>query len=177
MRIEPVAGSEKTMAMIELLRKEGNELEPECQRVEKACRIHSSFFRTLFYLETARMTEEEQVSFDDGELPQRWVRWWNSCARRIEAFEGAALIELLPGFLGKRRVRPLEVSALPELLDSAVWTMPAGVILAWGVRETSMNRNHLNRIQCSGALGVCMDGCAALLLSEEETGVDWHFDF
>ncbi len=165
------------MVMIELLRKEGDELPPECRRVEKACRISSSCVRTLFYLESARMSPEEQMSFDDGELPERWVRWWKSRARRFEAFEGAALVDLLPGFLGKRRVRPLDVSVLAELMDSSVWSIPAGVILAWGVPERSMNKNHLRVIPCSGALGVCMDGCAALLLSEEEIGVDWHFDF
>ena len=91
----------------------------------------------------------------------------------LQAREGAALITLEPGLLGQHRVQPLSLDALMAQMESPTWTMPAGVVIAWGVDEGLVGRTALRKIACAGALGVHVDGCAAVLVADPSTVQGW----
>ena len=126
-------------------------------------------------IDRERLNEEEAARFDDGKAPLGWVQWWGNKAEEIQSRQDSALITLEPGILGYHYVQPLSIPRLEEQIDTVIWTRPAGVILAWGVPESAMNARHFRRIPCAGALGVHVDGCAAVLVADSNTVTNWSW--
>ena len=120
-----------------------------------------------------KLSGEAKLRFDDGELPQEWMDWWAAQVDSIQPRDGAALITLEPGLLGQHRVRPLSMETLMAQMETPTWTIPAGVVVAWGVDEGLVGRTVLRRIVCAGALGVHVDGCAAVLVADPDTVRCW----
>ena len=75
--------------------------------------------------------------------------------------------------MGQHRVRPLSLGTLLAQMGTPTWTMPAGVVVAWGVDDGLVGRTVLRKIACAGALGVHVDGCAAVLVADPNTVRDW----
>jgi len=143
--------------------------------VERVCKVAAPADGAGVAIDHTLLSSEDRALFDDGESPSGWVEWWLTKAKYIQTLEGAALITLEPGFLGKRLVQPIDIALLERLIGTVIWTRPAGVILAWGVPEAKMNQRHLGRIPCTGALGVHMDGCSAILVCEPSTCSSWSW--
>ena len=120
-----------------------------------------------------KLSGEAKLRFDDGYLPQEWMDWWVVQVASIQARDGAALITLEPGLLGQHRVRPLSIETLLAQMETPTWTIPAGVVIAWGVDDGLLGRKVLRRIVCAGALSVHVDGCAAVLVADRNTVQDW----
>ncbi len=120
-----------------------------------------------------KLSGEAQLRFDDGELPGEWIDWWSAQAASLQARDGAALITLEPGLLGQHRVQPLSMETLMAHMEMPTWTIPAGVVIAWGVDDGLLGRKVLRRIVCAGALGVHVDGCAAVLVADPNTVRGW----
>ena len=143
--------------------------------VERVCKIATPSDGAGAAIDHTALSLEDQARFNDGESPSGWVEWWLTKAKHIQTLEGAALITLEPGFFGKRFVQPIELTSFEQLIGTIIWTRPAGVILAWGVPNAKMNQRHLRRIPCTGALGVHMDGCSAILVSDPSTCSTWSW--
>ncbi len=143
--------------------------------VRRACALPKTHAASGAGIDRERLSTEEAALFDDGEPPTGWVQWWTTKAQEIEARGGGAIITLEPGLLGHRRVEPIDVDALKQHMDSIIWTRAAGVVLAWGVPESAMNKRHLRRVPCAGALGVQVDGCGAILVADSDTLNDWSW--
>ena len=120
-----------------------------------------------------KLSGEAKLRFDDGYLPQEWMAGWVAQVASIQARDGAALITLEPGLLGQHRVRPLSIETLLAQMETPTWTIPAGVVIAWGVDDGLLGRKVLRRIVCAGALSVHVDGCAAVLVADRNTVQDW----
>ena len=151
--------------------------DPVLQRLQRAvgrvCAVSKPAEASGAGIDREELTADEATRFDDGEPPLGWVEWWRQKANEIQSREGSALITLEPGVLGYHRVEALDPDRLQEHMDTVIWTRPAGVILAWGVPESAMNQRHFRRIPCAGALGVHVDGCAAILVSDSDTVQNW----
>ena len=141
--------------------------------LQRVCSVADPHDAAGVCLDPSSLSADEQVRFDDGMLPEHFMNWWLTQAERVREQEGAALITLQPGLLGQRRVEPLRIDAFHELFDHTLWTIPLGVVLAWGVPERTMNGRHLRRIPCAGALGVVVDGYGAVLVADSETCAGW----
>ena len=137
------------------------------------CRVPPPFQAKGFTVLPEKLSGETKLRFDDGELPQEWMDWWAAQVASIQARDGAALITLEPGLLGQHRVRPLSLGTLLAQMGTPTWTMPAGVVVAWGVDDGLVGRTVLRKIACAGALGVHVDGCAAVLVADPNTVRDW----
>ena len=97
-------------------------------------------------------------------LPQEgWIggphRWPHPSYHR----DGAALITLEPGLLGQHRVRPLSMETLMAQMETPTWTIPAGVVIAWGVDEGLVGRTVLRKIACAGAPAFTSTGAPPFL--------------
>ena len=141
--------------------------------IERACKVQGLHSATGATIDTPQLSIDEQSRLDNGEPPDGWVEWWRNKATYIQGLEGAALITLEPGLLGHRRGQPIDLTVLRELMDSVIWSRAGGVILAWGVPDSAMQKKHLRRIPCAGALGVQVDGCAAILVCGPDTAAAW----
>ena len=137
------------------------------------CRVPPPHQAKGFTILPEKLSGEAQLRFDDGELPQEWMDWWSAQVDSLQAREGSALITLEPGLLGQHRVQPLSLETLLAQMETPTWTMPAGVVIAWGVDEGLVGRTVLRTIACAGALGVHVDGCAAVLVADPNTAQDW----
>jgi len=140
---------------------------------EKVCRVGSPSDAVAFSFEIDQLTVSQRERFDDGEAPEFWLQWWVDQAERIRGRDGAAMMTLEPGLLRRRWVSPISIDGLRSLMDTTLWTMPAGVVLAWGVAPSAMGRSHLRRIDCAGALSVGVDGCVALLVCDPQICTEW----
>ena len=140
---------------------------------EKVCSVDSPSDAMVFSFDIDQLTSSQRERFDDGEPPEFWFQWWVEQAERIRGRDGAVMITLEPGLLGRRQVRPITLEGFRSLMDTALWTMPAGVILAWGVAPSAMGRTHMRRIDCAGALSVGVDGYVALLVCDSQIGTQW----
>lgn len=143
--------------------------------VQRVCSVAKPLASSGAGIDRNRLHSDEVARFDDGEPPLGWIEWWRQKAKEIQLREGSALITLEPGILGYHRVDALDPDRLQEHMDTVIWTRPAGVILAWGVSETAMSAQHFRRIPCAGALGVHVDGCAAILVSDSDTVQNWSW--
>ena len=139
----------------------------------RVCAVSKPFRVVAHAIDHTVLSELDTRAFDDGSPPLGWIDWWLSMGERIQSFDRPALFHALPGLLGKTRVQTIHLIQLKELMDQRQWTLPAGVVLAWGVPAEAMNKDHLRTIDCTGALGVDIDGCAAVLMAPEETCADW----
>ena len=137
------------------------------------CRVPPPHQAKGFSVLPENLSGEAQLRFDDGEMPQEWMDWWAAQVASIQARNGAALITLEPGLLGQHRVRPLSMETLIAQMETTTWTIPAGVVVAWGVDEGLVGRTVLRKIACAGALGVHVDGCAAVLVADPSTVQGW----
>ena len=141
--------------------------------VGRVCSVPKPHQTSGASIDRERLNDEEAARFDDGEPPIGWIAWWANKAQEIDARGGGALITLEPGLLGYRRVQPIDADALKQQMDSVIWTRAAGVVLAWGVPESAMNKRHFRRIPCAGAVGVHIDGCGAILMADPDTTNAW----
>ena len=137
------------------------------------CRVPPPHQAKGFTILPEKLSGEAKLRFDDGELPQEWMDWWSAQVDSLQAREGAALITLEPGLLGHHRVQPLSLETLLAQMETPTWTIPAGVVIAWGVNEGLVGRTVLRKIACAGALGVHVDGCAAVLVADPSTVQGW----
>ena len=144
-------------------------------RLEKVCRLGDPHEVAGVCIDSTGLSVEEQALFDDGEILPKWAAWWHTQARRIQNLEGAALISLEPGPLGKHRIQAIETDALASLFDTVSWTRCAGVVLAWGVTEQAMDQIQRGPIPCEGALAVAVDGCGALLVCGPDICRSWSW--
>ena len=157
-----------------ILERIADDVLPQLHRcVHRVCKISLPYEVTGVSFDHAQLAQEERVRFDDGELPAGWVQWWRATAKRIREREGAAVITIQPGLLGLRRVEPLDLADFEAHIGTRIWDIEAGVILAWGVPQSSMNRRHFRRIPCEGAIGVVTDGCCALALHSPDADLPW----
>ena len=150
-------------------------LESWRRQVGRVCAVGRPHDAVGISLDITVLSPGEQAKFDDGALPKRYVEWWLRQAAQVCSMGGAAVIRLQPGLLGRRRVEPLAVNAFQDLMDQSIWWIPTGVILCWGVPERAMNKNHLRRVPCVGAIGVALDGYGAFLMAEEGVCEQWSW--
>ena len=143
--------------------------------IEKVCTIPEPNRAGGVVIDPALLSTDDRTHFDDGKRPDAWLQWWLSQIQHIQTLGGAALITLEPGLLGHRLVEPLQDPDLSQLSESPIWDRAGGVIVAWGISEDTMNRRHLKRIPCAGALGVHIDGCAAILVCKDEVYESWQW--
>ncbi len=137
--------------------------------IQRVCRVGVPYEMTGVSFDPAQLSGEERVLFDDGELPSAWVQWWMATATQVSTMNGAAMLTMQPGLLGRHLAEPLDLERFEEHIGSNIWSMPAGVVLAWGVAESAMNRRHLLAIPCAGAVGAFVDGCCALRIEGVES--------
>ena len=141
--------------------------------IERTCKVAKPHTVTGATIDIPALSDEANRHLDNGEPPNEWVEWWTTKATYIEGLKGSALITLEPGIMGSRRVQPIDLQLLKDLMETVIWTRAGGVILAWGVPDSAMHQKHLRKIDCSGALGVQVDGCGAILVCDLDTAEKW----